>query len=149
MQKNLFSLFISLFVIVLFLGCQSSKTAVVTPETLGADELEVYNLFKDVEKNWAMKNFDGVFKHYAEDGVFTGKNNTPASKNDLLKLCQETGDTWKISKVDLKKLSVDGEKAYAEAVLKIKFDGGGKNHKENYELEKRNGTWLVVKEINP
>ncbi len=148
MKKTMCTILTTMILIVSFVGCQGTATA-VKPETMNSDETMVYNLLKDVEKNWVKKDFTSVFVHYADDGVFTGEKNAPASKNELIKLCQETSSSWKITAMDIKKLSVNGEKAFAKTVLKMEAGNNKFDHPENYELEKRNGTWLIVKEINP
>jgi hypothetical protein len=148
-MKNLLSvILISLITIVFFVGCQSS-TSSLKPETLTSDELVVYNLFKDIEKNWIAKDFDAVFQYYADDGDFTMEKGVPASKAELISKCKETYKEWQITSLVIKSISVSSLKANAEAVLKMKSKNGGNTFRENYELEKRSGTWLIVKEINP
>lgn len=148
-MRNLLTYVLSVLVMcLLFTGCKNTSTALV-PETMSPAEKEVYALMKEVEMNWIKQDFDGVFVHYASDGVFTGKDNAPVSKNELLKLCNDTSKEVKIIKLNIENVLVEGDMARVDSVLKMSIGNNSINHKENYELEKRNGTWLIVKEVNP
>ena len=131
-----------------FSGCKTTSTPII-PDKLSPQEKEVYDTLKNVEAGWVEQDFDKVFASYADDGVFTGKNNAPVSKEELLALCNDTKNDWKITGMEIKKLIVEGNQANAETTIKMVAGGNSINHKENYELEKRDGVWLIVKEINP
>lgn len=139
---------VGVFLVLAFSGCKNTSTALV-PEAMNPQEKEVYNALKNIEAGWIEQDFEKVFASYADDGVFTGKKNAQVSKEELVALCNDTQNDWKITAMNIKKLVVEGDKANAETTLKMIAGGNTIDHKENYKLERRNGTWLVVQEMNP
>ncbi len=148
MFKFFKNILLSSVIMLTLTSCKTTNTALV-PETMSPQEKEVYNVLRNVESGWAVQDFDKVFLNYADDGTFTGEKNAPVSKDELLALCNRTKDNWRITKMIIKKLVVQDDKATANTTLVIVVGGKERRHKENYELQKRDGTWLIVKEINP